>query len=96
MAMSIEDAITANESVGKKAFVLPTTAASTDGRGAKHSEKCLPRGRPRARPKALTESMVGVLADQVPMGGGDLAARFCVEDMLRMRSTMVIIRAESC
>jgi len=33
MAMSIEDAITANESVGKKAFVLPTTAASTDGRG---------------------------------------------------------------
>jgi hypothetical protein len=52
MAMSIEDAITAYESVGKKVFVLPTTAASTDGT-AEHFLKMLAAGPTHSKTKAL-------------------------------------------
>src|SRR6266480_1507855 len=81
MAMSIEDAITAYQSIGKNVFILPTTTASTDGR-AKHFLKKLAAGPTPGPTRALMESMMGVLADQAPMGGGDLAARFCVEDII--------------
>jgi hypothetical protein len=81
MAMSVEDAIKAYESVGKKVFVSPKTAASIDG-GAKRFLKKLAAGPTQSKTRALMESMMGVLADQAPMGGGDLGARFCVEDKI--------------
>jgi hypothetical protein len=81
MAMSVEDAITAYESVGKRGFLLPTTAASIDGT-AKHFLKMLAAGPTQSKTKALMESMMGVFADREPMGGDDLMARFCVEDKI--------------
>lgn len=81
MVMSIEDAITAYESVGKKVFVAPKTAVPTDS-GAKQFLKKLAAGPTHSKTRVLMESMMGVLADRAPMGGGDLAARLCVEDKI--------------
>lgn len=81
MVMSIEDAIKAYENVGKKLFVLSTTAPSADNK-AKHFLKKFAAGPSQSKSQALMECMMGVLADRAPNGGGDLAARLCVEDKI--------------
>jgi hypothetical protein len=81
MALSIEDTITAYESVGKKVFILPTTAAFTDS-GAKHFLKKLATAPRHSKGQSTDGIHVVVLADQAPMGGGGIAARLCVEDKI--------------